>query len=156
MFALKVSRIPGETRGSLLRIGLYGLITTKKPMSLDTDDDLELEECWKAIRPRVKGGRAQRSRLIGEVFGRLQVIAAAGSDKHGSTLWRCLCTCGTVKIIPRGALKTGRVKSCGCLLAEYKKQAKVHLLNRPAPADELMPVDEAEQVDEDDEPEDDV
>lgn len=93
-------------------------------------DELELEACWRDIRPRLKGGRACRARLLGAVFGRLKVVEAAGSDKHGATLWKCVCECGKEKIASRGALKSGRVKSCGCLLEEYKRSPKAHL-NKP-------------------------
>lgn len=95
------------------------------------EDDLELEACWKAVRPRLKGGRSCRAMLVGKVFGRLRVVAAAGTDKHGATLWRCICECGQEKVVQRGALKGGRVKSCGCLLEEYKRAPKAHL-NQPA------------------------
>lgn len=92
--------------------------------------DDELEDYWKAIRPRLKGGRHCKARLVGQVFGRLTVISQEGTDKHGATLWKCLCACGKEKVIPRGSLKSGRVKSCGCLLEEYQREPKGHLLDR--------------------------
>lgn len=73
--------------------------------------------------------------MLGQVFGRLRVVEAAGSDKHGATLWKCICDCGNEKVVPRGALKSGRVKSCGCLLEEYKRSPKAHL-NKPDFIDE--------------------
>lgn len=91
-------------------------------------DDDRLEDCWKDIHPRQRGGRTWKVRLLGQVFGRLLVIQEAGTDKHGASLWLCRCTCGKEKVVQRGALKSGRVKSCGCLLAEYKKAPKSHLL----------------------------
>lgn len=91
------------------------------------DAALDLEGDWKAIRPRRRGGRAHKALMVGHIFGRLTVVAGAGSDRHGASLWRCKCVCGKEKVVPRGALKSGRVKSCGCLLSEYKRAPKVHL-----------------------------
>jgi hypothetical protein len=52
----------------------------------------------------------------GEKFGRLQVIARAeGCGPHHETLWRCLCECGRETIIKSNKLRSGHVKSCGCL-----------------------------------------
>lgn len=38
-------------------------------------------------------------------------------DAHGNCYWRCICDCGTEKLIASGNL-TGKVKSCGC----YKRK----------------------------------
>lgn len=51
-------------------------------------------------------------------FGRLTVIERAGFNKHGQSLWQCLCWCGTIKIIRHSELTTGHTKSCGCLHKE--------------------------------------
>jgi len=90
-------------------------------------DDDDLEACWRDILPRTRGGRSCKVQLLGHIFGRLRVLGEAGRDKHGNALWRCRCTCGKEKVIGRGALKSGRVKSCGCLLKEYKRKPKAHL-----------------------------
>lgn len=39
-------------------------------------------------------GRAQD--LTGQTFGKLKVIARAGSDRIGNSRWTCLCDCGTM------------------------------------------------------------
>lgn len=49
-----------------------------------------------------------RTNLLGEVFGRLTVIA----DTRPKCL--CRCTCGNEKLIARNKLPNGRQKSCGC------------------------------------------
>ncbi len=89
-------------------------------------DELELEAYWSALQPRLKGGKSCKARLLGQVFGRLRVVSQEGSDKHGATLWRCICTCGNEKVARRGDLKRGLVKSCGCLLAEYRLAPNPH------------------------------
>lgn len=61
---------------------------------------------------------ATRANLIGQRFGRLTVIADAGSDAKQQALWRCQCDCGNEKFSTTGALNYGEVKSCGCLHAD--------------------------------------
>jgi hypothetical protein len=61
--------------------------------------------------------------LTGRVFGRLKVIARAGSTEGKSPrpLWRCLCVCGGKRVVPAAALVAGRTRSCGCLRAELAR-----------------------------------
>lgn len=61
--------------------------------------------------------------LVGQVFGRLTVIARAGTtkDKGKASLWLCDCSCGTQGVVIRGAmLRIGKTKSCGCLQKESR------------------------------------
>jgi hypothetical protein len=55
-------------------------------------------------------------KYIGKVFGRWTVIAYAGvsPDHH----WRCICTCGTRRVVRGANLVLGKSKSCGCLERE--------------------------------------
>lgn len=53
--------------------------------------------------------------LIGRKFGKLLVIERSGSDKNGQALWKCICECGTSKIISGHDLISKKgTKSCGC------------------------------------------
>lgn len=56
--------------------------------------------------------------LVGQRFGRLVVLEFAGHNKHGQRQWRCLCDCGTEKVVPTQSLKSGNTQSCGCLQRE--------------------------------------
>ena len=58
--------------------------------------------------------------LVGRVFGRLQVVARAGSTDRtpARLLWRCRCACGNEPIVLAAYLLAGRTQSCGCLRAE--------------------------------------
>lgn len=38
------------------------------------------------------------------------------ANKNGKTYWTCKCECGTIKDIRGTCLRSGQVKSCGCLL----------------------------------------
>lgn len=40
---------------------------------------------------------------------------ATSKNKDGGTYWLCKCTCGNEKIVRAKELKTGDIKSCGCL-----------------------------------------
>lgn len=52
--------------------------------------------------------------LTGRQFGRLTVLSQAES-KRGRTAWLCRCSCGNIHTVVAQDLKSGRVKSCGCL-----------------------------------------
>lgn len=55
--------------------------------------------------------------LTGQKFGRLTVLERA-ENRNGKTYWRCLCDCGNFCVIRGSHLKSGRIKSCGCLIIE--------------------------------------
>lgn len=82
-----------------------------------------------AIRKRFKslgletrgiGGRPPES-LIGQRYGRLEVIARAGTQGR-SPRWLCRCDCGREKTVRGIYLKAGRVQSCGCLRNEKSSE----------------------------------
>ncbi|MGI6012649.1 MAG: hypothetical protein ACOX8H_14380 [Ruminococcus sp.] len=52
--------------------------------------------------------------LTGKQFGNLTVIRRA-SNKKGRTCWQCRCSCGKMHTVSAHDLKSGKVKSCGCL-----------------------------------------
>ena len=61
--------------------------------------------------------------LTGERFGRLTVIERCGStrvgvDKEAVPVWKCLCDCGTERIVMGHNLRSGGTQSCGCLRNE--------------------------------------
>ena len=63
--------------------------------------------------------------LIGGRFGRMVVVSYAGLiGKHHH--WDCLCDCGGKTKNATGNLRSGRVKSCGCIKTElqYKRFQK--------------------------------
>jgi len=62
--------------------------------------------------------------LIDKTFNRLTVIAYAGKKgKNNAKYWTCQCSCDnkTIKDIRQDALKSGSIKSCGCLHKGYDK-----------------------------------
>ena len=62
---------------------------------------------------------AQKYNLLGKQFNRLTVIERIETpSKNGSTLWKCLCSCGKEKIVTSSHLIGGYIQSCGCLRNE--------------------------------------
>lgn len=65
--------------------------------------------------------------LTGKKFGRLTVIKRVENNKFGQLQWLCKCECGNIKKIRGGHLKSGAIKSCGCLNKELtSKRTKTH------------------------------
>ena len=53
--------------------------------------------------------------ISGKKFNKLTVIERMKSSKSGKAMWKCRCDCGNYTIVSGSNLKTGGVKSCGCL-----------------------------------------
>ena len=54
----------------------------------------------------------------GDKFTRLTAVDLLSETKRGSRLWRFACECGAEHIASAGAVKSGIIKSCGCLRKE--------------------------------------
>lgn len=48
-------------------------------------------------------------------FGRWTVIAYDGPNHLSQPSWRCVCDCGTFRVVVGQALRSGKTKSCGCM-----------------------------------------
>ena len=53
--------------------------------------------------------------IVNKRFGRLVVIGFSHVSKHGHRYWQIKCDCGIEKNVRGGHLKSGGIKSCGCL-----------------------------------------
>lgn len=53
-------------------------------------------------------------------FGRLLVLRRNGTQ-CSHAMWECLCDCGQLATVMRGALLSGNTRSCGCLKSELDK-----------------------------------
>jgi len=60
----------------------------------------------------------KKNDLTGQRFGRLTILQTTGKDKHGNYLWLARCDCGNEATVISTAIKSGRTRSCGCLLLE--------------------------------------
>ena len=58
------------------------------------------------------------ARIIDETgnrHGRLRVLRLSSERKRGKPTWLCLCDCGEPTSATGADLRSGEVKSCGCL-----------------------------------------
>ena len=65
--------------------------------------------------------------IIGQKFGKLLVLERDGS-LSGHALWKCQCECGQIKTIDGHLLRSGNIKSCGCVKS-WKELEIAMLLN---------------------------
>lgn len=64
-----------------------------------------------------------KSDLTGRRFERLTVLGDVGKrTSKGNILWHCLCDCGKITFVRGDHLKNGKIKSCGCLNDELRRQ----------------------------------
>lgn len=65
---------------------------------------------------------ARRVDLVGNQFGRLNVIAYAGDNR-----WQCKCACGHEVVVKGINLRCGKTMSCGCWHVEKLRSPRVDL-----------------------------
>lgn len=51
-------------------------------------------------------------------YGKLVAIEKVGKNKHRQTLWECQYDCGNIVTVAGNQLRSGRTKSCGCLVTK--------------------------------------
>lgn len=63
--------------------------------------------------------------LTGKVYGRLTVLGDVGKrSKAKGILWQCMCECGTIAFVKGSHLKSGAIRSCGCLNREARSERR--------------------------------
>lgn len=77
---------------------------------------------------RDSNGRFIKNRedLTGKKFGKLTAIQFSHKNKNRKTYWVFECECGNIKVLRTDTVKSGKVKSCGCI----KKEQDIVNLNR--------------------------
>ena len=65
-----------------------------------------------------------KENIIGMKFGRLTVLKEIEKNKNLRT-FECICECGGKKNVYKKYLKSGDVKSCGCLSKEHLKKIQL-------------------------------
>jgi hypothetical protein len=63
--------------------------------------------------------------LLGSKFNMLTPVLAIRKD--GKVFWKCQCDCGAETVAYGGDIKSGRVKSCGCLRVTQKDNWKSYV-----------------------------
>lgn len=61
--------------------------------------------------------------MKGRRFSRLVVVELDSRDKNYNARWACKCECGNTAVVLTHHLKSGNIKSCGCL-REEKNEAQ--------------------------------
>jgi hypothetical protein len=56
--------------------------------------------------------------MIGKKHGRLLVIGESNIRKRKEIAWICQCDCGNTTVVAGNKLRSGSIKSCGCLVRE--------------------------------------
>lgn len=57
--------------------------------------------------------------IEGQLFGDLKAVEPVGKNKHGTYIWKCLCSCGRYIDVSGLSLRRGKTKSCGCLVESW-------------------------------------
>ncbi len=65
---------------------------------------------------------------VGQVFGRLTVLAYHGTSNHGHRIYTCQCLCGNQTLVSASALVSGNTQSCDC--ARRSSPQQKYLLKR--------------------------
>lgn len=63
--------------------------------------------------------------LKGKRFGKLTVLGYSHNDETNHRRWKCQCDCGNIVYCLTGGLRSGHVKSCGCLMKKYQHSSKI-------------------------------
>lgn len=72
----------------------------------------------------------KRDDMIGRRFGKWTVLEFIGTNEYRMKKYLCQCECGTVKVVLRNSLTSGRSKSCGCRYKEiYTGLSRTRLHN---------------------------
>lgn len=62
--------------------------------------------------------------LTGKQFGGMIVLERAENKDNGNTQWLCECTyCGNTKVVCGSTLRSGSVKSCGCMTKQFYRES---------------------------------
>lgn len=62
--------------------------------------------------------------IVGLQFGRLTVTKFSHKTAR-QPYWECICECGKLKIVRGSHLKSGAIRSCGCLNKEASSKRKI-------------------------------
>lgn len=67
--------------------------------------------------------------ITGKRYNKLVVVKRVENAKGGVPMWECVCDCGNTTVVRGANLKSGAVKSCGCLLKTTKSTLKHDMSN---------------------------
>lgn len=79
-----------------------------------------------------------REDLTGRRFERLVALNFSHKDKNRKTYWDFRCDCGAIKTLRSDSVKSGAIRSCGCM----KSEQDVQNLNAWRRLDKTLEIDE--------------
>ena len=94
--------------------------TCERELLLDKADILKNHKTINCGCKRVKD-------MSGKKFGYLTIGKFSHVDHYFRANWHCRCKCGNEKIIDGASLRSGLIRSCGCLRKEKYKSGKDHV-----------------------------
>lgn len=59
--------------------------------------------------------------ITGETYNKLKAIEYVRCDKRDKAIWKFQCECGNIVERKSVSVRTGKIKSCGCLIKEIQK-----------------------------------
>lgn len=72
----------------------------------------------------------------GQKYGRLTLVNMVGKNKHGLSVWECVCRCGNECVVATNVFRT-QVPSCGCRRVELGREfGHSHNASRKLPNEE--------------------
>lgn len=92
----------------------------------------QVASCGCTMKPKIGEHRLFKD-ITGEKFNKLTVIKLTGKRRGKAIEWECLCDCGKTTFVASNNLRSGAVKSCGCLIAsgnlrkDKKRQRNLYL-----------------------------
>lgn len=100
----------------------------------NTDFDKNRTICKQCRRDYIREWRHERGKnkryigepkenLVGQKFGMLTIVEINPQRKHHQFQWNCLCDCGKSTTVITGHIKSGNVRSCGCLVHRRKTES---------------------------------
>lgn len=69
----------------------------------------------------------KKTEMVGLTFDRLTVLSEVRVTPSRTRIWLCQCTCGNTTEVEGGNLRSGQIKSCGCLRKESASMRKNNL-----------------------------
>lgn len=93
--------------------------STENEVSYQKQTAIDATEAGAKPHPLVKD-------MTGMRFGKLVVLAWAGTAPNRQAIWRCQCDCGTEMATKGGQLREGKTTSCGCVKREQWKKTMTH------------------------------
>lgn len=65
----------------------------------------------------------------GNIYGNLTVLCRDKNDSNGKARWKCKCKCGTITVVSGNGLRTGQIRSCGCVKS-FGELKIIEILNK--------------------------